>query len=225
MVWNQTNIYDVGKIEHCLCCFLLWKPMKTLSVPWGIFNVPGRRHGNVLQSRFGRSAVLWSLRSIASGPPVMAQMTWLQYVSGLLWKSHISLSYIFQEVWHFLGITFNILLGKRVVYNTLHGHFPTEHPKSPRADLVGELLGGGKNLNKWNLAHWQKDNYKGSNLKNHCMSMQQWESHRSSLVQVEKPLFWPKRNELQWILAALRNPAPTLDGWNPWAFYHIPQLV
>ena len=35
MVWNQTNIYDVGKIEHCLCCFLLWKPMKTLSVPWG----------------------------------------------------------------------------------------------------------------------------------------------------------------------------------------------
>ena len=50
---SNKHINDVGKIEHCLCCFLLWKPIGTPFRSHGDEpNVPGRRHGNVLQARF-----------------------------------------------------------------------------------------------------------------------------------------------------------------------------
>ena len=109
------------------CCENPWKPFRS----HGDFQRAGQTPRERTAVALRRSAVLWSLRSIASGPPVMAQMTWLQYVSGLLWKSHIS--DIFWE-------SHSILLGKRVVYNTLHGHFPTEHPKSPRTISLESCL-------------------------------------------------------------------------------------
>ena len=96
-----------------------------------------------------------------------------------------------------------------------NGKSPNESP----GDLESCWWRRSENLNRWNLAHWQKDNYKGSNPspKKHI------ESHRSSLVQVEEPLFRPKRNEPQWILAKSCATFGWLKHvetcWNPWCSF------